>query len=84
MKMEVELPALLDDCREWRAARLWLWDDEVTVDEDTLRGLYPAERTTLCKVLGINASGRVAAVCDRIVKKANFFFARAMAAAPIS
>ena len=39
------------------------------VDEDTLKGLSSAERTTLCKVLGVNASGLVAAVCDRIVEK---------------
>ena len=69
MEMEVELPTQLNDCREWRAARLWLWDDEVTVDEDTLKRLSPAERTTLCKVLGIPATGRVKAVCDRIVEK---------------
>ena len=69
METEVALPAQLNNCREWRAARLWLWDDEVTVDEDTLKGLSPAERTTLCKVLGIAATGRVKAVCDRIVEK---------------
>ena len=67
--METDLPAKLDDCHEWRAARLWLWDDDVTVDATTLKGLSPAERTTLCEVLGVSASGRVAAVCERIVEK---------------
>ena len=42
METEVALPAQLNNCREWRAARLWLWDDEVTVDEDTLKGRSPA------------------------------------------
>ena len=72
MKMEVELPTQLNDCCEWRAARLWLWDDEVIVNEDTLKGLSPVERTTLCKVLGIAATGRVKAICDRIVEKVAF------------
>ena len=76
--METELLAKLDDCREWRAARLWLWDDDVTVDATTLKGLSPAERTTLCEVLGVSASGRVAAVCERIVEKV----ARARFASP--